>query len=79
MDYKKMYYDLLTEYEQSKRESIRWMAEDFMDLEDDYDITREQAQDALEAMIMNHDANYGITWETVQQYKSRYGTRREKP
>jgi len=74
-----MYYDLLTEYEQSKRESIRWMAEDFMDLEDDYDITREQAQDALEAMIMNHDANYGITWETVQQYKSRYGTRREKP
>jgi hypothetical protein len=65
---------VLAEFEQYKRESIKWSVEDFMEMEDEYDITREQAQQALEAMISKHDCNHGITWDDVAYFKSRYGT-----
>lgn len=76
MNYQEMYEQLLAEFEQYKRESIKWSVEDFMEMEDEYDITREQAQQALEAMISNHDSNYGITWHDVAYIKSIYGTRK---
>jgi hypothetical protein len=69
MNYQQKYEQLLAEFEQYKRESIKWSVEDFME---NGDITEEQAQQALEAMIQNHDANFGITWETVNEYKSHY-------
>jgi len=76
-NYKKAYHDLLKEFKQYQKESIKWCVIDFIDLEDDYDITEEQAQEALVAMINNHDANYGITWDNVGYYKSMYGTKKE--
>jgi len=70
------YKDLQHEFEQYKLESIKWSANDFISLEDDYDITEEQAQAALEEMIQDHDCNYGITWDTVRYYKTKYGTKK---
>jgi len=67
------YDDLVDEFEQYKKESIKWSIEDFTELEDDYTITVEQAQDALESMIHHHDASLGINWDTVEYYKSEYG------
>ena len=73
----KDYVELKQEFEQWKKESIKWSKYDFIDLEDDYEITDEQAQDALEEMIRKTDCNYGVTWETVKYYKSIYGTKKE--
>lgn len=74
MNYQEKYEQLLAEFKQYQAESIKWTAEDFIHFEDDYDITWEQAQDALEEMIRKHDAEYGITWHTVEYYKQLYGT-----
>lgn len=68
-DYKKMYEELLAEFEQYKKESIKWSVEDFTSLNDEYDdlyITDENAQKALEYVIRNHDCDLGITWETIR-------------
>lgn len=68
-DYKKMYEDLLAEFEQYKKESIKWSVEDFTTLNAEYDdlcITDENAQKALEFVIRTHDCEYGITWETIR-------------
>jgi DNA-nicking Smr family endonuclease len=73
MNYQEKYEQLLAEFEQYKRESIKWSVEDFIDLEDDYDITQEQAQQALEEMIDKHDCNHGITWYDVEYFKQLYG------
>lgn len=63
------------EFEQYKKESIKWSIEDFLEYpQDKYDITEEQAQDALERMIRKHDANIGITWVTIYYYITKYGT-----
>ena len=72
-DYKKMYEDLLAEFEQYKKESIKWSVEDFLIYNEQYAdeclyITTERAQEALEQMIKNHDAQYGISWEDVEYY-----------
>lgn len=68
------YDKLVEEFEQYKKESIKWSIEDFIELEDDYDITPEQAQDALEDMIHHHDASIGINWITIGIYKEIHGT-----
>jgi len=64
---------LQEEFEQYKRESIKWSVEDFLG-DDNYFITPEKAQEALEQMIRKHDASWGITWETVKVYLEEYGT-----
>ncbi len=74
-DYKKLYEDLLKEFEQYKKESIKWGVADFLDLEvEGFRINEEQAQDALEEMIHRHDCNDGITWTTLNYYYRKYGT-----
>lgn len=79
IDYKKEYELLTAEFEQYKKESVKWGIEDFMQTEHSYcgkkyTITKEQAQDALERMIYKHDANEGIHWETIKYYIECYGT-----
>jgi len=74
MNYQEKYEQLLAEFEQYKRESIKWSVDDFLDYEDDYNITEEQAQEALEVMIRKHDCNHGITWYDVAYFKQRFGT-----
>jgi hypothetical protein len=77
MNYQEKYEKLIAEFEQYKKESIKWSVEDFISLEDDYEISWEKAQEALEEMIEKHDANDGITWETIGYYKSIYGTKKK--
>jgi hypothetical protein len=70
------YEKLLEEFEQYKKESIKWDVNDFLDLEiEGYTITEKQAQEALEDMIYNHDCNHGITWETLYYYYEIHGTK----
>jgi len=73
------YEALLKEFEQYKRESIKWSVEDFTEYDDPrYTINKEQAQDALERMIYKHDASIGINWDTVEYYLSEYGTLKQQ-
>ena len=77
MNYQQKYEQLLAEFEQYKKESIKWSVEDFLMYNDEYAdrgifITAEQAQDALEQMIKNHDAQYGISWHEVEFYFEEY-------
>ncbi len=66
--------ELQEEFEQYKKESIKWSVEDFLGQElDGYSITEEQAQEALEDMIHNHDCTIGITWETIDYYIEEHG------
>jgi hypothetical protein len=78
-NYKQLYHDLLKEFEQYKKQSISWSVLDFTTLsKDGWEITDEQAQDALEHMINKHDCNNGITWETVDYFYEMYGTEVEE-
>ena len=61
----KAYAELKAEFEQYKKESVKWSVRDFTTY-DGYKISKANAQIALEEMIENHDANYGITWCDVQ-------------
>lgn len=74
------YEDLLQEFEQYKKESIKWSVEDFNHecLSDEYSLTEEQAQKALEDMIDSHDCNNGISWNTLECYKEMYGVKIEQ-
>ena len=76
--WKQKYEALLSEFEQYKKESIKWDVIDFLCLEmdDGWSITEEQAQKALEDMIRRHDCNDGVTWETVEYYYTQYGTKK---
>ena len=77
-NYQEKYEALLKEFEQYKRESIKWSVEDFTEYEHDkYTINKDQAQEALERMIHKHDAIYGISWNEVEYYLSEYGTLKE--
>jgi len=77
-NYQEKYESLLREFEQYKRESIKWSVEDFTEYEHDkYTINEEQAQEALERMIRKHDACIGITWDTIEYYIGEYGTLKE--
>jgi hypothetical protein len=76
MDYKEKYEALMEEFEQYKKESIKWSIQDFLDYECDYKLTKEQAQIALEEMIRKHDCSSGITWLDLEYYIMKYGTRK---
>jgi hypothetical protein len=77
-DYKKMYEQLRDEFEQYKKESVKWGVEDFTEYDHPtHTITEEQAQMALEYMIYKHDAEVGITWYTIEYYLADYGTPRK--
>lgn len=72
MSYKKRLEDLQKEFDQYKKESIKWSTEDFTSFEKSedtfYSITEKNAQELLEDMIKHHDASLGITWDTVESY-----------
>jgi hypothetical protein len=77
MNYQQMYEELLAEFEQYKRESVKWSVEDFLAYNDTYAdeglyITTERAQEALERMIRKHDADWGISWQEVEFYFKEY-------
>lgn len=75
----KAYIELLERFQQYKRESIKWSVEDLLDYEHrTHTIGMEDAQEALEDMIKNHDANNGITWNTIDYYIEKYGTLKTK-
>lgn len=79
MNHTQAYLELLAKFEQYKRESIKWSVEDLLDYEHGtHTIGMEDAQKALEDMIKNHDANDGITWNTIDQYIQKYGTSKTK-
>lgn len=73
MDYKEKYEALVKEFEQYKKESIKWSIQDFLDYECDYKLTKKQAQIALEEMIREHDADHGICWIDVKYYIEKHG------
>ena len=70
--------DVKTEFEQYKRESVKWSVEDLLGRAEilNYELTDEQAQDALEDMIRKHDCTIGITWDTVDFWVDYYGTKK---
>lgn len=46
-----------------------WDLEDFRNVADGYDeyeFSNEDLLEAMELVVNNYDANYGITWETVE-------------
>ena len=73
-NYEQKYNDLLKEFEQYKKESIKWCVEDFTLLAEDkgIDITRERCQVALEDMIDGHNPEYGICWLTLENQLEAY-------
>jgi galactose-1-phosphate uridylyltransferase len=78
IDYKEKYEELLKEFEQYKKESIKWSVEDFTEYEHpEFTINDQQAQDALERMIRKHDASLGISWNTIEYYIEEYGELKE--
>jgi hypothetical protein len=77
IDYKQKYEKLLEQFEQYKKESVKWGVEDFTEYDHPtHTITEEQAQMALEYMIYKHDCTVGITWGTVADYIVQMGTKR---
>jgi len=69
---------LKEEFEQYKKESIKWSVEDFTWLEKEgWEITEEQAGIALEDMIHHHDCCYGITWDSLDYWYELNGTQVE--
>lgn len=75
MNYQQKYEQLLAEFEQYKKESVKWSVEDFLEYEQgEYTISKEQAQIALEKMISHHDCDHGITWYSLMYYIEQYGT-----
>jgi len=66
---------VVDEYEQKMAWSISWSPEDMQmrAREDGWELDEDDAVEALNNMIDNHDCNYGITWmhvdEAIQQYE----------
>ena len=75
-NWKEEFLHLQMQFEEYRRQSIKWDVEDFIyyDLEG-YTMDLEQSEAALQDMIKNHDAEYGITWNTVEYYITKYGTK----
>jgi hypothetical protein len=75
MNLEQKYLLLQEEFEQYRKESIKWSVDDFIEHDyRGYTITRGQAQKALERMIAQHDATIGITWDTIGWYIREFGT-----
>jgi hypothetical protein len=71
------YEQLLDEFKQYKKESIKWSVEDFIEYDHPtHKIDRETAQTALEDMISHHDASYGISWASVEYGIELYGIKK---
>ena len=68
------YNTLKKEFEQYKRESIKWGCEDFIQRAEDtgYKCSKKEAQKLLEEMIHKHDCEVGITWFTLDYYLQTY-------
>lgn len=71
--------------EDVRRTSITWSVEDFEgraeekkgeNWRDFYDETK--FEDALESMIHHHDAEYGITWDSIDYYLDEMCIRKEE-
>jgi hypothetical protein len=75
--FEEMYNELKSEFDQYKKESVKWSVNDFL-WYDGYKISEENAQIALEEMISKHDAEDGISWSTVEHYLDKYGERIEE-
>ena len=74
-DAAKQLAELKEEFEQYKKESVKWGVDDFLHYEKEgYSITPEDAQKALEEMIAAHDAELGINWEVVNYWYEKYAT-----
>jgi hypothetical protein len=82
MNYQQMYEELLAEFEQYKRESVKWSVDDFLTYNDIYAdkglyITIGRAKKALEHMIKSHDSEYGISWSSVDYFFNLYALKSE--
>lgn len=74
-DAAKQLAELQAEFEQYKKESVKWGVNDFLYYDKEgYSITPENAQKALEEMIYYHDATVGINWETLDYWYEKYAT-----
>ena len=75
-NWEKMFVKLKAEFDQYKKESVKWSAIDFIERgkEIGYLISTEKAQEALENMIRKHDATLGISWTTIDVWLEKYGT-----
>lgn len=74
-NYKKMYEDLLAEFEQYKKESIKWDVDDFLNYKHStHQVNEEQAKQCLIDMIQEHSAEFGVNWNDVAYYIEQYGT-----
>lgn len=68
------YSDLQQKYDDLDSRSVTWSVIDFMSQEiDGWQISEDQAADALYDMIQNHDASIGISWDTVDEYIYQHG------
>lgn len=70
-NFKEKYESLLVQFEQYKKESVKWCADDVLWFaQDNYTqtLTKDEAQEILERMIHFHDAEIGITWDTIRAY-----------
>lgn len=75
----KKFEKLQKEFEQYKKESVKWSYRDFTLLKKKgWKISKAQAQLALEKMIAQHDCTIGITWDTVDFYYEEFGEKIEK-
>lgn len=65
---------LSEEFEQYKRESVKWSIEDIQARAEHRNLTisDDLAQEILEDMIYHHDAELGITWITIDCYLDKY-------
>ena len=73
--YKKMYEELKQEFEQYKKESIKWSVEDFTEYRHrTHKVNEEQAKQCLTEMIREHSAEFGVNWNDVAYYIEQYGT-----
>ena len=51
--------------------SISWSVEDIRSL--GFECTDDQGMEVLRAMVEDHDANYGITWATLDNWCGAFG------
>jgi len=58
-----------------------WQAEDVMEHAKngrDMDVTKEEAEEIIDQMDRNQDCEYGITWQTIDNYLDELEEKRER-
>lgn len=74
INYKEAYEKLEKEFEQYKKESIKYTVDDIIDADSDYGIDEGEAQDALEHMISTYkDKSDFINEEVLMDYLHDFG------